>query len=139
MPLFVSKYFSSGANFIKKFVRNLRVFLQSQSVCQTRLEKLTRDKYSRLLRKIVKCGLKSFKTLAPDCLLSAALCKLISSICKSVLFHYNCKKLYFTGPGGACTIKHYGFVSAQIPQLARVLMLLSVSSTSYRQTHQLIM
>ncbi len=46
-------------------VRELRIFALSQSVYQTRLEKLTNDKHSRLLQKYVIYGQKSLITLAP--------------------------------------------------------------------------
>ncbi len=44
------------------FVSDLRIFALSQSVFQTRLEKLTNDKHSSLLRKSVIYGQKSFIT-----------------------------------------------------------------------------
>jgi hypothetical protein len=45
------------------FVRNFE-FSKEASVCWTSLEKLTRDKHSSLLRKLVNDGQKSFITLA---------------------------------------------------------------------------
>jgi hypothetical protein len=46
-------------------VRDLRIFILSWSVSQTRPEKLTNDQHSSLLRKSVIYGQKSFITLAP--------------------------------------------------------------------------
>jgi hypothetical protein len=40
---------TTGPKAIKRFVGNLRIFVIRKSVCYTRLEKLTRDKYSSLL------------------------------------------------------------------------------------------
>ncbi len=42
------------------FACNLQFFVISQSVCQTRLEKLARDKHSSLLCKFVNYGRKKF-------------------------------------------------------------------------------
>ncbi len=47
------------------YVRNLRTFVLSQSVCQTLVEKFFRDKHPILLQKCVNYGQKCFKTLAP--------------------------------------------------------------------------
>ncbi len=47
------------------FVQNLWIFLLGQSVCQTRLEKLDKDKHSSLIRKSANHGKKSFITLGP--------------------------------------------------------------------------
>ncbi len=44
-------------------VRDLQIFVLNQSICQTRLEKLTNDKHSSLLQKSVIYGQKSFITL----------------------------------------------------------------------------
>ncbi len=47
------------------FVPDLRVFVLSQSVCQTRLEKLSNDNYSSLSQKSIVQGQKCFVTLGP--------------------------------------------------------------------------
>jgi hypothetical protein len=47
------------------YVRNLQIFVLSESVCQTRPEKLTNDNHSSLLRKSVIYGKRSFITLGP--------------------------------------------------------------------------
>jgi hypothetical protein len=49
------------------FVRDLQIFIQSKSVCYTRLERFTKDKHSSLLRKSVIYGQKSFITLDQVC------------------------------------------------------------------------
>jgi hypothetical protein len=49
-------------------VCKLQIFVLSWSVCYIRMEKLTKDKYSSLLRKYIFYGQKSFITLGPvDC------------------------------------------------------------------------
>ncbi len=55
----------SGQFYKTFFVRDLHIFLLSQSVCQTRPQKLTNDKHSSLLWKPVIYGQKSFITLGP--------------------------------------------------------------------------
>ncbi len=57
--------FSPGPDVIKLFVRYLRIFVLSQSVCQTRLENIARNKHSSLLRKLVKYRQKSIITFGP--------------------------------------------------------------------------
>ncbi len=47
------------------FFHPLRIFVISQSVCETRLEKLARDKHSSLLRKLVDNGQKKFYNFEP--------------------------------------------------------------------------
>ncbi len=54
-----------GVNVIEHFLCDLWIFIQSKSVCQTRLEQLAKDKYSSLLQKSVIYGQKSFITLGP--------------------------------------------------------------------------
>jgi len=63
------KYFfvPPGPNVIKKIVRNIRIFIISQSACYTRLEKLAREKHY-LTTKIRKCGHKKFYKIGPDVL-----------------------------------------------------------------------
>ncbi len=61
-----TSFYSLGANVIKLFfVRDVRIFILNLSVCLTRLEKLTKDKHSSLLRRSVIYGQKSFITLGP--------------------------------------------------------------------------
>ncbi len=47
------------------YVRNLRTFALSQSVCQPPVEKFFKVKHTTLLRKCIIYGQKSFITLAP--------------------------------------------------------------------------
>ncbi len=47
------------------FVRDLQIFVLSQSVCQTRLENLTNDKHSSLLQKYVIYVRKKFYNIGP--------------------------------------------------------------------------
>ncbi len=47
------------------FVRDLRIFVESQSVSQTRLENFDRDKHSRLVQKFVNHGQKCLITSTP--------------------------------------------------------------------------
>ncbi len=47
------------------FVRNLRIFVQIYSVCQTRLEELSRDKHSSLLQKFVNYRQIKFYNIGP--------------------------------------------------------------------------
>ncbi len=46
-------------------VHDLRIFALSQSVCQTRPEKLTNDKHSSLVRKSANHGQKEFHNIGP--------------------------------------------------------------------------
>ncbi len=55
---------SPRGNVIKN-VSDLLIFVLNKRVCWTRLEKLAKDKYSSLLRKLAKYGQKSFITLGP--------------------------------------------------------------------------
>ncbi len=54
---------SPGANVIKKLSA---IYVLSQSVCQTRLEKLTNDKHSSSLRKSVIYRQKKFYNIGPN-------------------------------------------------------------------------
>ncbi len=49
-----------AANAIKLFVCNLQILVLSLRVCSNRLEKLARDKHSRLWRKSVNYGQQRF-------------------------------------------------------------------------------
>ncbi len=60
------KYVLSAQCYKTVFVCSLQIVVLSQSVFQTKLKKLARDKRSSLLRKLVNYGQKCFKTLAPD-------------------------------------------------------------------------
>jgi hypothetical protein len=51
--------------YITFFVHDLRIFVLSYSVCQTRLEKLTNEKHSSLLRKSVIYIRKKFYNTGP--------------------------------------------------------------------------
>jgi hypothetical protein len=55
-----------GPNVIKLFVRNLRIFVKSLSVCPRQAFPAESNKHSSLARKFVNYGQKSFITLAPD-------------------------------------------------------------------------
>ncbi len=59
------QYFWPETNVKNFFVRDLRIFVLSYSVRQTRLEKLTNNKHSSLLQKPVIYGQISFITLGP--------------------------------------------------------------------------
>ncbi len=48
------------------YSRNLRIFAQSQCVCQNRLEKLARDKHSSLVQKFVNYRQKMFYNIGPQ-------------------------------------------------------------------------
>ncbi len=58
-------YYSWGQCYKTFSVRDLRIFVISQSVCQTIPEKLTNDKHSSLLRKSVNYGHKKFYNIEP--------------------------------------------------------------------------
>ncbi len=57
------KSLESGANVTKKLVRNLLIFVQGQSVCQNRREKLAKYKHSSLLQTLIKQSHKKFYTI----------------------------------------------------------------------------
>ncbi len=54
------------------YVHNLRIFILSQNVCQTKLEKLARDKRSCLLQKLVNYVHKKFCNIGPRAYLCGA-------------------------------------------------------------------
>ncbi len=56
---------SPGANVIKKFVRDLRIFMLSWSVCQTRLEKAFQLQTLQLITKICHLQTKKFYNIEP--------------------------------------------------------------------------
>ncbi len=61
----------SGDIVIKKFVRNLRIFvLGLKSVCQNRLEKRVKYKHYSLLWKFINYGRKKFDNIGPKFKLS---------------------------------------------------------------------
>ncbi len=62
----VTDTFESRAQCYKTFyIRNLRTFVLSQSVCQAELEKFVMDKKPSLLRKCVNYGQKMFYNIGP--------------------------------------------------------------------------
>ncbi len=61
----LEKVYETGYSYKTFFVRDLQIFVLSQSVCCTRLKKLTKYKHSSLLRKTVIYGQKSFLALVP--------------------------------------------------------------------------